>query len=76
MAAQIECLRCHTPMEPGFIADATYGGNLQERWGPGVPKVSFWLGLRVQKEKLLTVTTMRCPSCGALESYALPKAQS
>ena len=26
MNEPIECLRCHTPMEPGFVADNTYGG--------------------------------------------------
>ena len=66
----IKCLRCHTQMEPGFVADATYGGNVQEKWGPGVPEVTFWTGLKTEKKKLLPVTTMRCPSCGALESYA------
>ncbi len=68
----VECLRCHTPMEPGFIADATYGGNMQEQWGPGEAKSSFWTGLRVNRKTLVPVTTLRCPKCGALESYANP----
>jgi hypothetical protein len=68
----IECLRCHTPMEPGFIADATYGGNVQEKWGPGEARASFWTGLRVDRKTLVPVTTMRCPTCGALGSYAIP----
>jgi hypothetical protein len=72
MAERIECLRCQTPMEQGFIADATYGGNVQEKWGPGQPHVSFWTGLKTVKEDLIPVTTMRCPRCGALESYARP----
>jgi len=37
-------LRCHTPMEPGFIADATYGGNVREQWAMRAPEVSFWTG--------------------------------
>lgn len=72
MNEPIECLRCHTPMEAGFVADATYGGNVQEKWGPGEPQVSFWTGLKTDKKKLLPVTTLRCPRCGALESYANP----
>ena len=71
MSNSIECLRCHTLMERGFIADVTYGGRVQEQWGPGAPEVSFWTGLKTEKRTLLPVTTMRCPSCGALESYAL-----
>ena len=72
MSEKIECLRCHTAMEPGFIADFTYGGRVQEQWGPGAPEVSRWTGLKTEKQKLVPVTTMRCPRCGALESYALP----
>jgi hypothetical protein len=26
MVDSVDCPRCHTPMEPGFIADRTYGG--------------------------------------------------
>lgn len=70
MDKPIECLRCRTTMEDGFIADATYGGSLQERWVPGEPQVSFWTGLKVDRKSLLPVITMRCPSCGMLESYA------
>lgn len=72
MNEAIECLRCHARMEPGFIADATHGGKLQETWGPGVPDVGFWTGLKTNKKTLIPVTTMRCPRCGALESYARP----
>jgi hypothetical protein len=57
-------------MEAGFIADTTYGGNVQEKWGPGKPEISVWRGLKTDKKELVPVTTMRCPKCGALESYA------
>ena len=68
----IECLRCHTPMEMGVIADRTYGGSLQEEWVPGTPRVSFWTGLKINTNESIPVTTMRCPKCGVLESYARP----
>ena len=58
-------------MEPGFIAGTAYGGH-QEKWCPGLPEVSFFAGLKTEKGKMLPVTTMRCPHCGALESYARP----
>lgn len=72
MSDRVECLRCRTPMEPGFIADDSYGGTVQEKWSPGEPKVSFWTGLKVEKKAAHPVTTLRCPNCGMLESYAGP----
>ncbi len=68
----VECLRCRTPMETGFVADLTYGANVQEQWVPGTPQGSFWTGLKINKDERIPVTTMRCPKCGALESYARP----
>ena len=70
MPKSIECLRCHTPMEAGYVIDNTHGGNVQERWSPGKPNSSFWTGLKLEKEKLLSVISYRCPKCGMLESYA------
>jgi hypothetical protein len=59
-------------MEPGFVADRTHGGSLQEVWNPGVPETSFWTGLKMDKKQSIPVTTVRCPKCGALEAYARP----
>ena len=64
------CLHCETKMDPGFIPDATYGGNAQQKWERGVPVTSFWTGLKVNKKALIPVVVYRCPKCGALESYA------
>lgn len=72
MDQTIECLRCRTPMVLGIIADRTYGGNVQEAWVPGIPDASYWTGLKIDRAKSLPVSTMRCPQCGALESYARP----
>lgn len=72
MMDPLPCLRCQTPMEAGFIADNTYGGNVQEKWAPGEPTVSIWTGLKTKKKEMIPVVTMRCPKCGALESYARP----
>lgn len=68
----LECLRCRTRMEPGFVADGTESGYAQEKWSPGTPKVSRWTGLKVNKEETVPVITMRCPKCGGLESFAWP----
>jgi hypothetical protein len=59
-------------MEPGYVADITQAGYMQENWYPGEPKPGFWVGLKVKKEQLVPVTTLRCPKCGYLESYAIP----
>ena len=72
MEQRINCLRCQTPMEPGITADATSGGAVQEQWAPGAAQTSFWTGLKINKREQIPVTTMRCPKCGALESYARP----
>jgi hypothetical protein len=57
-------------MEPGFIADRTDSGFLQELWNPGIPDTSFFTGLKTNRKQSIPVTTMRCPKCGVLESYA------
>lgn len=70
MADQVDCLRCHTPMQPGYILDRHYGGWTEERWSPGEVQPHWW---GIEKPKTaVPVTTMRCPKCGALESYARP----
>ena len=73
MTNPIECLRCKTAMLPGFIADMNASSfSVQEKWSPGEPVVSFWTGLHVDKKKAIPVSTLRCPKCGMLESYANP----
>lgn len=65
------CLRCHTEMARGFVVDLTEYGPRQQYWFPGEPEPSFWVGLKgLTKENRVPVTTLRCPSCGYLESYA------
>jgi hypothetical protein len=66
----MQCLRCKTSMEPGFVADTTYGGYVQEKWTAGAPQLSFWRGLKIDDNQALAVSTFRCPACGYLESYA------
>jgi hypothetical protein len=70
MTDSVECLRCHVPMETGFIADRTYGKWVEEKWSPGEPQLHWW-GLE-KSEGAMPVITLRCPRCGVLESYARP----
>ena len=70
MSNKLECMRCHALMETGFVVDTTHAGFAQPTWYPGQPERSFWMGLKLKKDKTIRVVTLRCPHCGYLESYA------
>ncbi len=76
MDEPVECIRCHTQMEVGFVPDGSHSGFQQQNWSPGEPQPSFWMGLKFKKGSLVPVTTLRCPKCGYLESYAMPQTTS
>jgi len=76
MSNAVECIRCHAQMEAGFVADLGEYGFTEQKWCPGEPTKSFWTGLKMGKEKVIPVRTLRCPKCGYLESYAFPKSIS
>jgi len=68
----LDCMRCHSPMEKGFLADASHGGVYQARWCRGEASPN-WFGAEVkmqQFESAVTTVSYRCPKCGLLESYA------
>jgi hypothetical protein len=71
MNKPVECVRCHAQMEFGFVLDGRHDGFAQQTWSPGEPEPSFWMGLKLKNDQLLPVTTLRCPICGYLESYAI-----
>jgi hypothetical protein len=57
-------------MELGLIPDRTYGAIVQSEWWEGLPEMS-WLGsLKPKGKRSYPVVTLRCVSCGYLESYA------
>ncbi|RLT13857.1 MAG: hypothetical protein DWI24_03825 [Planctomycetota bacterium] len=63
-------------MEDGFIVDFSHTVSLVSQWSPGNPqfrKILGWLtlGLKVRNSELIGVTTLRCPACGLLKSYAI-----
>ena len=70
MTKRVECMCCHIQMENGFVTDCRHDGYVQEQWTPGDPTPSFWMGLKLEKDKLLPVFTLRCPACMYLEVYA------
>ena len=63
-------------MEVGYVPDLREGGFSQQVWCPGEPRKSFWTGLKIGADKLVSVKTLRCPRCGYLESYAIPQSQN
>ena len=67
----VECMRCQAKMVVGFVPDGTHAGFAQQNWAPGDPKPSFWMGLKMKKDQVVPVVTLRCPDCGYLESYAI-----
>ena len=71
MNAPKECLRCHGPMEPGFVLDRGHHSTIRTQdWIEGEPEPSFWHGLKTKGKEKHTVRTFRCERCGYLESYA------
>lgn len=65
-----ECFRCRGRLEVGFLVDFTSGGQQVQRWLAGEPRVSRWIGLKVDSKDLVEVRTYRCQKCGLLESHA------
>ena len=67
----LECLRCHGPMEAGFVLDYKHANERQvQNWVEGEPVKSFWTGLKIKGREQHKVLTYRCERCGFLESYA------
>jgi predicted nucleic-acid-binding Zn-ribbon protein len=74
MKGTVECIKCHAQMESGWVPDNTDSGLKRQNWSPGEAQPNFWTGLKVErKDKVIPVTTFRCPNCGYLESYAIPE---
>jgi hypothetical protein len=76
MSKAVECSRCHAQMEVGYVVDANHSGYQQQNWSAGEPEPSFWMGLKLAKDQIVPVTTLRCPKCGYLESYAIRQSQN
>lgn len=67
--------KCDTPMRPGFAIDRgeNHHSRVQE-WIPGAPRESIWFGPATRQQRIdaIPIITLRCPTCGFLESYAPP----
>ncbi len=62
-------------MDEGFVIDrGDYDSQTQSSWTPGRPRESWWRGTvsQIPDAKPISIITLRCPTCGYLESYAPP----
>jgi hypothetical protein len=66
----VACPKCKARMQEGFILDQGHGARFASAWIEGPPEKSFWTGVSLKGKKRIAVQTLRCPSCGYLESYA------
>ncbi|MEO1858097.1 MAG: hypothetical protein ABGY95_12145 [Rubritalea sp.] len=64
------CAKCEGTMEVGFSVHTSIDGARQDKWLPGEPQKSMLLGIKVDVNQWIPITTYRCESCGFLESYA------
>jgi hypothetical protein len=62
-------------MEQGYLLDHTHSGQVAGEWVEGPPRPSFWTGVSLRGRSHIPITTWRCPTCGYLESYAVPAAK-
>ena len=72
----MNCPKCQGKMERGWLVDFAHGGIAVLQWAPGTPERSWWSGAKVNRKKLLEVTTFRCSECGYLEVFANPERET
>jgi hypothetical protein len=66
----VECPKCRSKMEEGFIKDEGAGVIHASKWVEGAPEKSVWTGMKTRGRKQVQVITYRYSGCGYLESYA------
>lgn len=71
----LNCPKCSSEMEEGFVVDYGYGSVRPSDWVEGEPVKSFWYGTKIADKKQFRVETYRCVRCGFLESYATEKSE-
>ncbi|MCW3052995.1 MAG: hypothetical protein JWN14_2165 [Chthonomonadales bacterium] len=72
------CFYCSVSMEMGMFIDGSQGQYVQGVWVAGIPVTQRFLGMDVGTLTLKgraqhPVTVYRCPECGFLQAFALPK---
>jgi len=69
MPHAIQCPKCKTAMEEGFVLDRNYARVEVSTWAKGAP-AKGWFGASLRGVRQYPIQTYRCPACGYLESYA------
>lgn len=75
MSDEIKCPKCTATMQRGFILDPVYGTPpLKGEWVTGVNTRWSWISKTIDTSNAtpIEIVTLRCPTCGFLESYAPP----
>ena len=57
-------------MEEGFIQDLDNGWAFMPKWITGAMETGFMGTAKTRNKETIPIKTMRCESCGLLESYA------
>lgn len=71
MHAPLNCLRCRTIMEEGYVRDRGHHEGVEPAtWVEGVPE-KRWYGIKTKGHDMVPITAWRCPACGYLELRAL-----
>lgn len=64
------CPKCQGAMTEGFVLDNGPSSCSASSWVEGVPRKSFWNGVKLSGRAQYQIQTWRCGRCGFLESYA------
>ncbi|MFN7941896.1 MAG: hypothetical protein U0X73_09855 [Thermoanaerobaculia bacterium] len=74
-AGNERCERCDIAMQEGFLLDRGHNHRLGfATWVSGTPVRSWIRGLSLRGTERYEVTTLRCPRCGRLASFARDRA--
>ncbi|MCY7345774.1 MAG: hypothetical protein LH614_06075 [Pyrinomonadaceae bacterium] len=68
--ASINCQKCNSLLEEGYVTDSTLTQSKSETWIEGKTSKSIWACLDTSDKRSFEVVVYRCTNCGYLESYA------
>jgi len=74
----VKCPYCSISLEAGMLVDVSQGQYVQSVWVTGIPVQQRIFGiqtgvLNLEGRTKYPVTVYRCPECGFLQAFALPK---
>lgn len=76
--AEKKCPECQVVMQQGIIIDHTYANLLASAWHPWPVEFNKFFGfdvgkshgMKLDRTRMLQVSSFRCPQCGLLRNYA------